>query len=145
MITAIKEFTFDCAHMLADHKGKCSNLHGHTYKLQVTVGRQWFDTINNEGMVMDFGEIKEIVQRAVIDKFDHATIINTQSVDEFELELLQLLKKHNKKVVEINFKPTAELLAKYIQHLLMEAFIKKDVYVMNVRLWETPTSFVEVE
>jgi 6-pyruvoyltetrahydropterin/6-carboxytetrahydropterin synthase len=65
-----KEFTFDSAHFLKDYHGKCENLHGHTYRMRVTVE----GPIQKNGLVMDFTEIKKIVTERVIDKFDHANI-----------------------------------------------------------------------
>ena len=63
-----KEFTFDAAHKLINHKGKCKNLHGHTYKLQVTIkGKP-----NGDGMIIDFSDIKNIVKTSIIEKLDHA-------------------------------------------------------------------------
>jgi len=68
-----KEFTFDSAHFLKDYHGKCENLHGHTYRMRVTVE----GPIQKNGLVMDFTEIKKIVTEKVIDKFDHANINDT--------------------------------------------------------------------
>ena len=65
-----KEFTFDSAHFLKDYHGKCENLHGHTYKMRVTVE----GPVKKNGLVMDFCEIKRIVNKKVVDKFDHGNI-----------------------------------------------------------------------
>ena len=62
-----KEFTFDSAHQLKWHKGKCKNLHGHTYKLQITIQ----GALNKDGIVIDFGDLKKIVKEKVIEKLDH--------------------------------------------------------------------------
>jgi len=69
-IQIAKEFKFDSAHFLKDYHGKCENLHGHTYKMRVTIEGER----QPNGLVMDFAEIKKIVNEAVVDKWDHANI-----------------------------------------------------------------------
>ena len=107
-----KEFTFDSAHQLPWHDGKCFNLHGHTYKLQVG----FRGNPDPNGILMDFGKVKEIVNALIIEKYDH-----------------QLLNNHF-----VN--PTAELMARQFLSSLKEVNNGFSV----VRLWETPTSYVEV-
>lgn len=68
-----KEFTFDAAHFLVNYKGKCENLHGHTYRLRVTIE----GPLKENGLVMDFVAIKEIVKRKVIDRLDHTNLNDT--------------------------------------------------------------------
>lgn len=66
-ILLTKEFVFDAAHQLDWHNGKCKNLHGHTYKLQVTIG----GNLNKDGVLFDFGDLKNIVNNKVINLLDH--------------------------------------------------------------------------
>jgi len=106
-----KEFTFDAAHKLTKYHGKCEKLHGHTYKLQVTVEGQPDD----EGMVMDFVELKTLVTKKVLDKLDHSYLN----------DLLE--------------NPSAENIAVWIWEQLKND-VKGNLY--EVKLWETPTSFV---
>lgn len=68
-----KEFTFDAAHFLKNYKGKCENLHGHTYRLRITID----GPLQKNGLVMDFVEIKNIVKRKVIDRLDHTNLNDT--------------------------------------------------------------------
>jgi len=70
MLCVVKEFTFDAAHNLVQYHGKCEKLHGHTYKLQIVVCGEK----DEEGMVIDFIELKEIVKREVLNYLDHAYI-----------------------------------------------------------------------
>jgi queuosine biosynthesis protein QueD len=70
MLCVVKEFTFDAAHNLVQYHGKCEKLHGHTYKLQIVVCGEK----DEEGMVIDFVELKEIVKREVLSYLDHAYI-----------------------------------------------------------------------
>lgn len=65
-----KEFAFDSAHFLTNYHGKCENLHGHTYRLRVTVE----GPVQKDGMVMDFKELKELVKERVIDRYDHQNL-----------------------------------------------------------------------
>lgn len=132
-----KEVTFDCAHMLDDYDGDCSNLHGHTYKLIVGVTRKDFIT----GMLIDFNELKAAID-AVTCKFDHATFINMNSKDKFEQALRRLLEEHNKKYVLVNGLPTAENMGRWIRSEIMG--ILPDEYQVAVTLYETPTSYAEV-
>ena len=75
-IRITKRFSFEAGHALYGYDGKCKNVHGHSYKLYVTViGSPITDTTNVKlGMVIDFGDLKKIVKQEVVDKFDHATI-----------------------------------------------------------------------
>ena len=124
IIEVTKEFTFESAHYLEEYRGDCSNTHGHSYKLQVTVRGKMNDT----GIIMDFKEIKEIVHALVVKKFDHKCLNKV-----------------------FNFNPTAENMVVYIFELLEKYFIQlKDrglislyTNIVSVKLWETSTSFAE--
>jgi 6-pyruvoyltetrahydropterin/6-carboxytetrahydropterin synthase len=100
LVTATKEFTWDMAHTLFQHKGLCQNLHGHTYRMLVTVSRSntyVIPTGPSEGMVMDFKELKDLVKREIVDPLDHCTMIDSNNNSAFEVELLELLRRYNKK------------------------------------------------
>lgn len=112
-----KEFTFESAHYLNEYEGECANLHGHTYKLLVTVK----GTVNEIGMVMDFKELKEIVKNEVINRLDHKCLNHV-----------------------VPFNPTAENLAMWIYDILSERINCDRYYVKKVELYETPTSKVVV-
>ncbi|MFW6243339.1 MAG: 6-carboxytetrahydropterin synthase QueD [bacterium] len=113
ILTISKDFSFDASHYLMDYVGKCANHHGHRYMLRITLKRRSFDDTD---MVMDFGELKEKVNKYVIDKLDH-TCLN----DVFR---------------DIN--PTAENMVFLIWSVLeREALIKG---LWEITLWETPTS-----
>ena len=106
-----KEFTFDSAHFLTKYHGKCENLHGHTYKLRVTVE----GPVGEEGMVMDFAELKRVVKENVIERYDHQNLN-----DFFE-------------------NPSAELVVMKIWEDLAP---KLPVKLYELTLWETAESFV---
>lgn len=115
MVLLTKRFSFDAAHKLVHHKGKCKNLHGHTYFLEVTI-RGIVD--HRIGMVMDFGDMKEIVENSVVKKFDHHYIND---------------------VIKIS---TAENIIKWVWEELSEKFKKCNVNLYELKLWENPSSFV---
>lgn len=126
-----KDIKFDCAHMLSQYEGKCSNLHGHTYHGIVTIES---DTHVDTGMVVDYNKIKQIV-----DKYDHAVIFSS---DEFrnqaENELLGWTIKHDMRHIVLPFgKSTAETLSLTIA----EEFQKYGK--VTVRLSETDGSWAE--
>jgi 6-pyruvoyltetrahydropterin/6-carboxytetrahydropterin synthase len=149
-VAVTKEFTFDCAHMLSNHKGLCANLHGHTYKLQITVQsynfqESKFESSSSEGMVIDFKELNAIVNDLIISKFDHSFIYWEKGC-EAERELAYVAKKYGLRVVSFMERPTAENMSKYFFKLLKDYFKAKNnsIDIVSVRLWETPTSFAEV-
>lgn len=149
MIKVTKEFKWDMAHMLAGHQGLCKNLHGHTYKMEVTVAGDAKDVIvegESAGMVIDFKDLKRVVNGLIVDKFDHALVLNVQSDSMFEQELYELAKKYNKKVVELDYRPTAELMAQdFIKKINTHAgLVGFNWVVTELKLWETPTSYATV-
>lgn len=81
MIRITKKFDFEAGHALFGYDGKCKNLHGHSYKLYVTVIGEPINNPHNvkNGMVIDFGDLKRIVQEQIIDAFDHAMVFNELS------------------------------------------------------------------
>lgn len=121
-----KIFTFDMAHRLSFHKGKCRNLHGHTYKLEVTVcGDE-----DKNGMVIDFYDMKKIILTEVVDILDHATVIYEKDellMKSFPMELHHVL---------LPYESTAENLCHWISDKLAKAGLK----IKQVSLWETPNS-----
>lgn len=132
-----KEFSFDMAHMLDGHDGKCQNLHGHTYKLQVEVCGELIERGAKSGMVIDFSDLKAIVKREILDQMDHAFIYDTTS--ERECQVAQLLTDLNSKNYGIPMRTTAENMAKFMFEKLQTAGLN----VSLIRLWETPTSYCE--
>jgi 6-pyruvoyltetrahydropterin/6-carboxytetrahydropterin synthase len=151
MASVTKEVTFDCAHMLSGHKGKCSNLHGHTYKCQITV--QGFPKMSDEeasdaSMVMDFGDLNTIIHQEVMIPFDHALIF---SAEEFrggaEEELYEWATCYHMKHFVLDGRSTSEMMAHHIRQQVTHALKQlhmADFRDVHVRLWETPTSFAEV-
>ena len=137
MFKIAKEFSFDMAHLLDGHDGKCQNLHGHTYKLQVEVAGDLFAEGAKAAMVMDFSDLKAVVKSCVLDKMDHAFIYDETSPR--ERQIAELLQKLDSKTFGVPFRTTAERLAQFIFQQLKQ----QNLPISSIRLWETPTSFCE--
>ncbi len=122
---------FDSAHFLSGYEGKCANLHGHRWKIEVCVGdSQLREAGQQRGMVIDFGDLKKAVRR-IADDFDHATIyeegtLRPATIAAFEEEGFRL--------IALPFRPTAECFAKYIYELIMA----EGWPVKSVTVFETP-------
>ncbi|MDK4684113.1 6-carboxytetrahydropterin synthase QueD [Kingella negevensis] len=138
MFKTAKEFSFDMAHMLDGHDGKCQNLHGHTYILQVEITGSLHETGAKKGMVMDFADLKAQVKTHILDKMDHAFIYDTTS--ERESQVAQLLNQLNSKTYGIPTRTTAEEMTRHIYNVLKT---QAQLPISLVRLWETPTSYCE--
>ncbi len=137
MFKIAKEFSFDMAHMLDGHDGKCQNLHGHTYTLQVEISGELHADGAKSGMVMDYSDLKAVVKQHILDKMDHAFIYDTTS--EKECKVAQLLDSLDSKTFGIPARTTAEQMAKYI----FDTLTAEGLPVSLIRLWETPTSYCE--
>ncbi len=136
MFRVSKEFSFDMAHLLDGHDGKCQNLHGHTYKLQVEVCGDLVESGAKKGMVIDFTDVKAVVKEEILEPMDHAFIFDQTS--ERESKIATLLKELNSKTFALPHRSTAEEMARFIFKKL-----QKRLPISAVRLWETPTSFCE--
>lgn len=122
--------SFDSAHFLSGYKGKCSNIHGHRWVIEVTVsGSELKQTGEKRGMIIDFGDLKQTV-RALADSFDHALIIESNSLKE---NTLTALREENFNVIEVPFRPTAENFARCFYERLSES-----LPVTEVTVYETP-------
>lgn len=134
-----KEITWDMAHRLSKHKGQCRNLHGHTYKLLVTFS----SNIKNDGMIIDFADIKSMLD-GVKRMYDHRTILDGHSGD--DLKIAQALKEVGCDYRFMTCEPTAEnMAAEIFEYLEDECKKHEDLWVSMVRVYETPTSYAEVE
>lgn len=134
MTTVTKTVHFDAAHILTNHQGLCKNLHGHTYRVDVSVSG---DVEGDNDMVMDFKDLKRLANELICDRFDHAFIYNQNS--EGEREIAQVVERNGMRTVAIPFRSTAENLAK----LFFSALAERIGGVAAVRVWETPESCAE--
>ncbi|TDQ32904.1 6-pyruvoyl trahydropterin synthase family protein [Zeaxanthinibacter enoshimensis] len=140
-IRVTKEFTFETGHALYGYDGKCRNVHGHSYKLSVTViGEPITDQDHVKlGMVIDFGDLKKIVKEEVVDPFDHATVFNKNSP---HIELANELESRGHKVILADYQPTSENMV-----LDFASKIKKrlpdNLSLHSLQLRETDTAYAE--
>ena len=134
MITVTKTVKFDAAHVLTNHQGLCKNLHGHTYRVDVSVSQAADD---DRDMVIDFKDLKGIAHEVVCDRFDHAFIYNTESVG--EREIAAVVEKNGMRTVAIPFRSTAENLAK----LFFGDLKARIPGLVAVKVWETADSCAE--
>ncbi|CDF59399.1 6-carboxytetrahydropterin synthase QueD [Thermobrachium celere] len=139
MLSVSKEFTFEAAHMLSEHEGECKNLHGHSYKLIVEATGD----IQN-GMIIDFKDLKNIVKETIIDKIDHSFIYYNSSKDDVEHKIAEVLKGSGKKIFEVNYRPTAENMAMHFYNILNDNLKDKGLKVVSITLYETQKSFAKV-
>ncbi|MBK8701057.1 MAG: 6-carboxytetrahydropterin synthase [Saprospiraceae bacterium] len=128
------------AHALHKYQGPCKNIHGHTYHFSVTlIGLpKQEEGCSKDGMVTDFGNIKRIVQEAVIDKFDHALLLNHKS----PLSNSKDIRDECEKLVVLPFQPTCENLLIYFVSLVRKKFTSGQELISE-RLDETTNSYAE--
>ena len=140
-IRITKEFKFEMAHALFGYDGLCKNVHGHSYKLSVTlIGNPISDEENEKfGMVMDFSEIKEIVTKTVIEPFDHSTVLN---IDSPHNKLAEAMKSLEHKVKPVNYPPTTEMIVLDFAEKIKEQ-LPSDVKLHHLMLRETETCYAE--
>ena len=146
-VTVCKEVTFDCAHMLSGHEALCKNLHGHTYKVQVSVTNEQIIEGPSVDMVIDFKHLKDAITKSIMDKFDHAIIFSSHKFrNEAEEDLFEWAYKHHMRFFEMPRRTTAEDMALFFRELIRQELTSIGYTPINisVRVYETPTSFAEV-
>lgn len=142
-----KEFSWAMTHRLENHNGLCKNVHGHGYKLFVTIKKiksnQKVDK-TNVGMVMDFKDLKNIVNKNVIDLVDHAFMYNVN--DKESKDIAEFLhKKIDQKLCPMDCRTTAENMAEWIYNMLFKSLVNYGCICTKIKLYETDTSYAEFE
>lgn len=140
-IRITKQFSFETGHALFGYDGKCKNVHGHSYKLSVTViGHPITDTANVKyGMVIDFSDLKKIVKEEIVDLFDHATVFNQNTP---HIELAQELKQRGHHVILVNYQPTSEnMVIDFAQKI--QSRLPENIALFSLKLQETESSYAE--
>lgn len=141
IIRLTKEFTFEAAHALEGYDGLCREIHGHSYRLFVTVkGTPCADESNPKfGMVMDFGELKRIVNEQILSRLDHAFVMRRTAESTCVAEQIGC---RFGRIVLVDYQPTCEnMLADFAARI--EADLPSHVKLHALRLHETATSFAE--
>jgi 6-pyruvoyltetrahydropterin/6-carboxytetrahydropterin synthase len=138
ILRVTKRFTFETSHALHKHEGPCINIHGHSYKLWVTVRGTPYDKPNTseDGMVIDFAVLKKIVVTEIISKYDHVLILK---YDDPRIELIQ---ETATKLISFDVQPTCENLVLHFANLLKDKF-PKNIELYQLKLEETETSYAE--
>lgn len=128
------------AHTLYEYDGVCRNIHGHSYNLEVTIKGEPIKEPGHpkDGMILDFGDLKDIVKSQIVTRFDHSLMVN-HLVPESQIELL---KKTTNRIIIVDFQPTSENIAAYIAEILQQ-HLPSNVSLFSIRLYETITAFAE--
>lgn len=139
-IRVTKQFEFEAAHALYNYDGLCKNIHGHSYKLHVTViGEPIVDDSNSKyGMVIDFGDLKEIVKTNIVDVYDHALVLSNKS----KSESLKSIKQMFDRFYIVDYQPTCENMVDDFAKVISNK-LPKNLILFSVRLHETSGSYAE--
>jgi len=135
-----KRFHFEMAHALYGYDGRCRNIHGHSYNLDVTVSGTPLDQPGHpkDGMILDFSQLKEIVKSNITQRFDHSLMVNRQMPEKKR----ELLAKTTDRLIIVDFQPTTENIVIYIAGILQQ-HLPSHVFLYSIRLYETVTAYAE--
>lgn len=139
-IRVTKEFNFEIAHALWNYDGPCANIHGHSYRMFVTViGEPLDNEINpKNGMVIDFGDLKKIINEQIVNPMDHAVTLNKKAVNSFNCMDNQMFKKQ----YIVDYQPTCEnMVIDFVEKIKNK--LPKHIKLFSLKLHETATSFAE--
>lgn len=133
-----KEFSFEMAHALKDYDGKCRHIHGHSFKLFVTVIGEPINDLSSpkNGMVIDYGDLKKIVNKLIVNEYDHALVLPKKS------ELIAKLEDTDLHTIVLPFQPTSENMLIYFAKILQKE-LPENIKLHSIRLHETATSYAE--
>lgn len=151
-LSITKIFRYEAAHALMGYDGLCANIHGHSYRLEVTVCRTDLDATPGAvigaadkadpkcGMLMDFSDLKRLVNETIVDPFDHALILNAS----MQADLLNSLHASHQKIITLPFQPTSENMVLYFASRLTSC-LPAPFHLKKLRLYETESSFTDWE
>ena len=140
-IRITKQFKFETGHALYGYDGLCKNVHGHSYKLDVTIiGTPITDPKDvKNGMVIDFVDLKDIVNQEIVNPFDHATVLNISTP---HIEIADEMEKRGHKILRVNYQPTSEMMVlEFVKKL--QAKLPDQLKLYSLKLRETSTAFAE--
>lgn len=150
-LSITKIFSFEGAHALMGYDGLCSNIHGHSYRLEVTVTHLQLPALPGQylssaepdpknGMLLDFSILKQKVNASIIDIFDHSLVLN----EKMNPDLVQSIGATFQRVITVPYQPTSEnLLLDFAARLIK--VLPPYIYLKKLRLYETTTSFTDWE
>jgi 6-pyruvoyltetrahydropterin/6-carboxytetrahydropterin synthase len=128
MFTITKEVYFCYGHRLMNHTGKCRHLHGHSVKAAISIQQQ---TLNDQGMVCDFADIRDCVSGYIDEQLDHNFLLHKDD------PIIPMLIANNERFMALDEHPTAEVLSKMIYQYLKQSGFN----VVEVALWETASAY----
>ncbi len=140
-IRVTKRFTFETAHSLLNHDGPCKNIHGHSYKLSVTFIGTPLNQPNHSknGMIIDFGDLKKLVNEAVVNDYDHALILS----DIHPEQLIKEMETQHQKFIVVPFQPTCELMLLDIKNRIQNHIHNYNLNLHSLKLEETESANAE--
>ncbi len=139
-IRLTKQFRFEASHALWKYDGLCKNIHGHSYILYVTIKGEPVEDENNPklGMVMDFGDLKKIVNEEIVNRYDHSLILNKKSPHQPLYELEEMFDRR----IILDYQPSCEnMVVDFAERI--KARLPKDIELVSIKLHETATSYAE--
>lgn len=141
VIRITKDFRFETGHALYGYDGKCKNIHGHNFKLSVTVtGSPITDKSHSKyGMVIDFSDLKKIINEEIIDAYDHATVFNKNTPHTEEADFLS---SRGHKILEVDFQPTSEMIVLNFAKIIASK-LPDNIKLHSLKLQETDSSCAE--
>ena len=136
MYTISTKSSFDSAHFLSGYQGKCSNIHGHRWTVSIEIGQELLETDNEQrGMIVDFSKIKNDLKN-ITETMDHCLIIENGTLKQNTLEALE---GEEFKIVQVEFRPTAENFSKYFYDEIKKLGYK----VISATVYETPNNYAK--
>jgi 6-pyruvoyltetrahydropterin/6-carboxytetrahydropterin synthase len=143
-ISITRRLEFDAGHRLPNHQSQCRNIHGHRYALEITLTSEVIheEGAADDGMVMDFGDIKRIANEKLVDLWDHAFLVYRG--DKVMVDFLAAISGH--KTVVLDVVPTAENLVQVAFRILEHAYRDRfghELKLSQVRLYETPNCWAD--
>lgn len=138
IVRITKEFSFETSHQLENYDGKCRNIHGHSYKLFITVIGTPIDDPKSPkyGMLIDFTDLKKIVNDQIVEPFDHALVLPKPS------KTYDLLKSSGTKLMMTEYQPTCENMVGHFASII-KPLLPQNVRLYSIKLYETATSYAE--
>ena len=140
-VRVTKQFKFETGHAIYGYDGLCKNVHGHSFKLDVTIIGQPIndpDHVKN-GMVIDFGDLKTIVNKEIVQPFDHATVLNVKSPHK---EIADEMESRGHKILRVSYQPTCEMMIIDFA-LKLKDKLPNHLKLYSLKLRETETAFAE--
>jgi 6-pyruvoyltetrahydropterin/6-carboxytetrahydropterin synthase len=140
IIRVTREFTFEMAHVLGNYDGPCRNVHGHSYRLFVTIAGTPLNDIASpkDGMVMDFADLKNIILNEIINVFDHAVAVSK----DFDRDKMEMLSKTFGNTVLVDYQPTCEnLVSDFASRIKIH--LPEMISLHSLKLYETAKSYAE--